>query len=146
MVEFKRILVPTDFSETAERALDVAVELSKTFGATITLFHTYEVPLYTYQGVPAVPMDYWTPLRNAATRRLEAAVADLRQRASDAKGLLTQGTPWEEILGAAKETDASLIVMGTHGRRGLKHVLLGSVAERVVRLSPIPVLTVRGAS
>jgi nucleotide-binding universal stress UspA family protein len=143
MTEFKRILVPTDFSEGAESALDVAIDLSKKYGAQITLLHCYEVPLYVYSGAPPVPADYWTPIQNAASRRLEAAVAELARRSPEAKGLLSQGAPWEQILHAADETKADLIVMGTHGRRGLTHVLLGSVAEKVVRLSPVPVLTVR---
>jgi nucleotide-binding universal stress UspA family protein len=143
MTEFKRILVPTDFSESADDALNVAVEISKKYGATITLMHAYEVPLYTYPGVPAVPADYWTPIRNAATHRLEAAVAELVKRSPEAKGMVSQGAPWEQILQAAEETKADLIVMGTHGRRGLKLMVLGSVAEKVVRMSPVPVLTIR---
>jgi nucleotide-binding universal stress UspA family protein len=143
MTEFKRILVPTDFDEGADGALDLAVDVAKKYGASITLLHAYEVPLYVYSGVPAVPADYWTPIRNAASRRLEAAVADLEKRSPGAKAMLSQGAPWEQILQAAEETKADLIVMGTHGRRGLTHAVLGSVAEKVVRLSPIPVLTVR---
>jgi len=145
MTEFKRILVPTDFSEAADSARDVAIDLSKKYGASITLLHCYEVPLYVYSGAPAVPADYWTPIRNAASRRLEVAVAELAKLSPQAKGMLSQGVPWEQILHAADEAKADLIVMGTHGRRGLTHVLLGSVAEKVVRLSPIPVLTVREA-
>lgn len=143
MTEFKRILVPTDFDEGAEGALDIAVDLAKKHGASITLLHAYEVPLYMYSGVPAVPADYWTPIRNAAAQRLEAAVAELVKRSPGAKGMLSQGPPWEQILEGAKETKADLIVMATHGRRGLTHAVLGSVAEKVVRMSPIPVLTVR---
>jgi nucleotide-binding universal stress UspA family protein len=145
MTEFKRILVPTDFSEAADRARDIAIDLSKKYGASITLLHCYEVPLYVYSGAPAVPADYWTPIRHAASRRLEVAVAELARRSPETKGMLSQGVPWEQILHAADETKADLIVMGTHGRRGLTHVLLGSVAEKVVRLSPIPVLTVGAA-
>jgi nucleotide-binding universal stress UspA family protein len=143
MTEFKRILVATDFDEAAESALDLAVDLAKKHGATITLLHAYEVPLYTYSGAPPVPVDYWTPIRNAASQRLEAAVAELVKRSPEAKGMLSQGSAWEQILQAADETKADLIVMGTHGRRGLTHAVLGSVAEKVVRLSPVPVLTVR---
>lgn len=143
MVAFKRILVPTDFGEAANAALDIAITLSEKYGAAITLFHTFEVPLYTYQGVPPVPVDYWTPIRDAAARRLDAAAAEARKRAPETKSLLAHGSPWEEILAAAKEVGADLIVMGTHGRRGLMHAFLGSVAEKTVRLSPVPVLTVR---
>ena len=144
MIEIKHILVPTDFGEASDRALDLAVELANKYGASLTLMHAYEVPLYTYQGVPPIPVDYWTPVRDGATRRLELAVAELQKRVPEAKGVLTHGAPWEEILGVAKESGASLIVMGTHGRRGVVHAILGSVAEKIVRLAPVPVLTVRG--
>ena len=144
MNEFSHFLVPTDFGEAATRALDLAVELSKKFGAALTLLHVYELPLplVPYPGVPALPPAYTDAFRDAAQGRLERALQELRQRIPAAKGALRPGVPWEVILEFAKQEQVSLIVMGTHGRRGLQHMLLGSVVEKVLRLSSVPVLSV----
>lgn len=87
---------------------------------------------------------YWPvdDLQRAAKDALNAAVAKAKERYLKTNGLLACGEPWREILEAARERGADFIVMGTHGRRGLTRVLLGSVAEKVVRLSPVPVVTV----
>jgi len=145
MNEFARILVPTDFGDAAARALDMAVELSKQQGGSLLLFHAYDipVPLGAYQVIPALPPGYLETFRDAADRHLGEAVAELQKRVPAAKGVLACGQVWHEILEAAKREQATVIVMGTHGRTGLRHAFLGSVAEKVVRLSPIPVLTVR---
>jgi nucleotide-binding universal stress UspA family protein len=148
MNQFTHIVVPIDFGEAAMRALDIAVELSKTYGASLSLLHAYEIPLplVPYPGVPPLPSAYTEAFHEAAQRRLDGALAELRKQVPAAKATLACGAPWEKILEVAKKEQASLIVMGTHGRRGLKHALLGSVAEKVVRLSPVPVLTVRAES
>ena len=146
MNEFTRILVPTDFGEAASRALNLAVDVSRKFGGSLFLVHAYEVPVALaapYPGLPPLPAGYLDSFREAAQARLDRALAELRKEFPEAVGVLRSGAPWEEILEVAKEKSATLIVMGTHGRRGLKHALLGSVAEKVVRLSPVPVLTVR---
>lgn len=145
MSEFSHILVPTDFGASAARALDIAVELSQKLGASLTLLHAYEIPmaLDTYQDAPPIPAEYSEFTRQAAQRRLDEALTELQKRAPNARALLKYGVPWQQILEAVDEEHPSVVVMGTHGRRGLKHVLLGSVAEKVVRLSPVPVLTAR---
>lgn len=145
MNEFTRILVPTDFGEAAKHALDMAVALSKEHSGSLLVLHTYEipVPLGAYQGIPALPPGYMDTFRDAAQRRLDEAVAEVQKQTPSARGVLACGAPWEEILEIAKREQATIIIMGTHGRRGLKHAFLGSVAEKVVRLSPVPVLTVR---
>ncbi len=140
MAAFGHILVATDFSETSRGAIDVACELASDSGAALTLVHTCEVPVYTE--VP-VPPDVMVPIVDGARARLEDLVRSLQPACPRAKAITRVGVPWEQILAAAEEVGADLIVLGTHGRRGLAHALIGSVAERVVRLAPVPVLTVR---
>lgn len=143
MTEFKHILVPTDFGDSSEKALDVAVDLAKKYGAKLTLLHTYEVPVYAYPGMVYTAADLLTPMQDRAQAECDRALKTLRERVPGAMALLRFGTPAQEIQEAIKETHADLVVMGTHGRRGVNHALIGSVAEKTVRLSPIPVLTVR---
>jgi nucleotide-binding universal stress UspA family protein len=143
MTGFTRILVPTDFGASADRALHVAVELCDKLGASLTLLHVCELPMYAYSTLASVPGDFLMPISEAAQQDFEAALVALRLRVPAAKGILRNGVPWEVILAAIDETRADLVVMGTHGRRGIAHILLGSVAEKTVRLSPVPVLTCR---
>jgi nucleotide-binding universal stress UspA family protein len=146
MIQFKHILVPTDFGESAQRALDIAVDLANKYGSTLVLLHVYEVPALVYEGMIVSPVDLLTPVREAAERQFDEALGKLRSRVPRSKGFLTVGAPWQEILRAVADEGADLVVMGTHGRRGVHHVLMGSVAEKVVRMSPVPVLTVRSAT
>jgi nucleotide-binding universal stress UspA family protein len=145
MIEFKRILVATDFGESSEQAVLLAIDLADRFGATITLLHVYEVPEYVYFNDIQPRIEGWiAPIRAAASKRLEEALAKIRGRIPGATSLLLQGRPGDEIVNAIGKTHPDLVVLGTHGRRGLEHVLLGSVAEKVVRMASAPVLTVRG--
>lgn len=141
MFVFKHVLVATDFSEASGLALELAASIARQAGATLTVVHACELPIYP-EAIPSA--DLLTPITAAAGKRLDAVVTGLRDRCPGALPLLRVGAAWEEILAAAAEVGADLVVVGTHGRRGLSHAVLGSVAERVVRLSPIPVLTVRG--
>lgn len=141
MFVFKHVLVATDFSEASSFALELATSMARQSGAALTVVHACEVPIYP-EAIP--PADLLTPITAAAGRRLDGVVDGLRDRVPGAVPLLRVGAPWEEILAAAAEVGADLVVVGTHGRRGIAHAVLGSVAERVVRLSPVPVLTVRG--
>jgi len=139
---FRHILVPIDFGEASESAFDLALELATKFEAKVTLVHVTWLPPYYYSAYAeglAWPTD---ELDHMAKKQLDAAVASARVRYPNIEGALAAGEPWERILETAKERAADLIVMGTHGRRGLTHLFLGSVAEKIVRLSPIPVLTV----
>jgi nucleotide-binding universal stress UspA family protein len=143
-MRIQRILVPTDFGPGADAALDDAIDLARTFGATIVLMHCYGLPSYAYAGPEAtITADYVTALEQAARETLEAAVAKRKDAGVPVAGALYWGAPWEEILRAIRDHQIGLVVMGTHGRRGLAHALLGSVAEKIVRMSPVPVLTVR---
>jgi nucleotide-binding universal stress UspA family protein len=135
---FKHVLVATDFSDSSSRALDLALALARD-GAELTVVHVCEVPAFTEL---SGSIDLVTSLTDAARSRLEEHMGPIRNSFPAAKAVLEVGTAWEQILAAAAVARADVIVMGTHGRRGFAHALLGSAAERVVRLSQIPVLTV----
>ncbi|HVJ94100.1 MAG TPA: universal stress protein, partial [Labilithrix sp.] len=142
----KNILVPTDFSDTATEALDYAIDIAEKFGARVTVLHTFEIPLVGLPDGALVPTaDIAGRILNNAQQALDDTLEARQDRGVELKGVLKQGEPRETILAYAKDTGADLIVMGTHGRRGLAHLLLGSIAEYVVRTSPQPVLTVRAS-
>jgi nucleotide-binding universal stress UspA family protein len=141
---FGHILVATDFTESAQCAVDLAVEMCHKFAADLTLVHCWEAPSYSYGGGLYVPVDLITPIEKGASRALEEALTELKKRIPGAKSVLRSGSAWEEILVTATAIQADLIVVGTHGRRGLNRALLGSVAEKVVRMAEMPVLTVHG--
>jgi nucleotide-binding universal stress UspA family protein len=147
MLTIRTILVPVDFEAPSERAVDAAADLAKLFDAKVIVVHAYELPYYPYPGVaaPTAGTDLPAAIRAAATAGLDSVVRKVRERAPRAEGILRMGAPADEILAVAKEHGADLVVMGTHGRTGLARALLGSVAEKVVRRSEAPVLTVRGA-
>jgi len=143
---FERILVATDFSDSSQQALELALRLAEKFDSELTLVHTWEAPNYSYAAGLYLPVDVVAPIERAAAARLEEAVTQLKLRFPAAKSLLRAGVAWEEVLGAATQIKADLIVMGTHGRRGLERALIGSVAEKVVRMARVPVLTTHGAA
>ncbi|HYQ45764.1 MAG TPA: universal stress protein [Polyangiaceae bacterium] len=140
---FQRILVASDFSESSEQALNLALSIAEKFGSELTLVHSWEAPDYSYAAGLYLPLDVIAPIERAAVARLEEAMTQLKQRFPAAKSMLRSGIAWEQVIDAATAMKADLIVMGTHGRRGLQRALLGSVAEKVVRMSRVPVLTVR---
>ena len=142
---FQDILVPFDFSDASRRALDLALDLGRVHGARIRLLHVCEVPAYAYPGIEFSPVDLLAPLAEAGEERLMQLVQEVKVRYPDATGVFKIGSPSEEILAAVVETPCDLVVMGTHGRRGIPHAVLGSVAEKVVRQSKAPVLTVHAA-
>lgn len=139
---FKKIVVATDFGKASERAVEFAIEIAVRFGAQLTLVHSWEAPSYAYGGGLSMPVDVITPIQQAAEAELQQALEGIEQRVPSAASSLRSGLAWEEILAAASEVGADLIVLGTHGRRGLSRALLGSVAEKVVRMASIPVLSV----
>jgi nucleotide-binding universal stress UspA family protein len=142
MKTFTNILVPTDFSEPAEHATEMAINLALQLDCKLTLVHVHATPIYYGYGEGL----YWPAeeIAREARKALDVALAKVKERYPRADGVLVGGNASDEILSTAKERGADLIVMGTHGRRGLAHVFLGSVAEKVVRRSPVPVLTVGG--
>lgn len=133
---FRHILVPTDFEDSAEQALDLAIALASKRESKLTLVHA-ERPPASKEGSRASSVDFE---RNAQTA-LDAAVARAKKSCTDVESVLAIGSRWERILEVATKRHADLIIMGTHGKEGLSRVLLGSVAERVVQMSKVPVLT-----
>lgn len=144
MPPFDHLLVPTDFSPSAQCALEKAVVLAKHLGASLTLLHVIELPVYAYDVQMANPVDILTPARAAAEQAMTRLLAEVRAQVPGASSLLRVGRTADEIVDAVRATGADLVVIGTHGRTGILHLLLGSVAEKVVRLAPVPVLSVRG--
>jgi nucleotide-binding universal stress UspA family protein len=137
---FKRILVPTDFGEPAEHALDIAIELATKFGASITLLHAYQLVLpVAYAEAFTWPTE---EIEKEARKTLDAHLVRAKARYSDCEAMLKPGTAAVEIVSVANQLKADLIVMGTHGRRGPSRLMLGSVADRVLRTASAPVLTV----
>jgi nucleotide-binding universal stress UspA family protein len=141
----RSILVPVDFSPCSDKALDYAVAFSKQFGAGLVLLHVVEPMVYpeNYLAVPTVNEDINASLTKAAEEKLGIQRERIGVDDSKVEGMTRLGRPYVEIVEAAKAAGADLIILGTHGHTGLKHVLLGSTAERVVRHAPCPVLTVR---
>jgi nucleotide-binding universal stress UspA family protein len=144
--EFTRILVPVDFSGESGRAIEYAVALAKKVGGTIELLHVVEDPIASGAwGAEAYVMnvpELLAELVEEATRRLGSIKAGCDQSVPMGTRVVT-GPPARSIAAIAEAERPDVIVMGTHGRTGLSHLVLGSVAERVVRTAPCPVLTVR---
>jgi nucleotide-binding universal stress UspA family protein len=144
MNTFKHILVPTDFSPSSEAAIDTAIDLAQRFDAKVTLLHVWQLPIYPYMEAMMNMAALTGEVERGATEALEKQVQQVRGRFPGVQSALQMGLPWQAILELVKAQQVDLVVMGTHGRRGFEHLMLGSVAEKVVRLSPVPVLTVRG--
>jgi nucleotide-binding universal stress UspA family protein len=146
MIALKHVLVPTDFSDTSDSALRYGKALAAAFGATLHVVHIIEEPygqpwaVEAYGFSLAALQDEWI---KDAQARLAGSLTEEERKAVNAVTTTVLGHPVMEILRYATENKVDLIVMGTHGRGPLGHVVLGSVAERVVRKAPCPVLTVR---
>lgn len=141
---FKEILLPTDGSTGVKKAIESAVAIARVFDARIHVLFVVEPPRYQEFGSGMALGNVMESLREAGQQGLEATVRMVRELGMEpAAQQIKQGHPAEEIVGYAKAHGIDLIVMGTHGRRGLNRVLLGSIAEEVVRSSEIPVMTVR---
>ena len=144
MSRFRKILVPIDFSDHSSAALDVAIDLARSYGSTLHLLHCYPIDpgAISPYGI-VIPEGFDRDVREAAGNQL-ARWADKAAAANVAvEQHLSSMFPAEVIARTAEEIGADLVVMGTRGLAGLKHVLLGSIAERVLRLAPCPVLTVK---
>jgi nucleotide-binding universal stress UspA family protein len=140
----KRILVAIDFSDCARKALQYALPLAKEHGAAITLIYVVQTPAYPggeFGRLDYVPME--AEMRESGKKALATLIEKEICDAVPVDSIITTGAPAHEITEAAKRIPADLIVISTHGRTGLKHVFLGSVAEMVVRHAPCPVLIVR---
>ena len=150
MVRIRQILVPTDFSATSDAALDYAREVASRFGASLHLLHVLQDP---FVAGPLVADAYVADTPGVRTTILDDARARLAHRVArrdretfDVSAEAVFGRGADTIVEYAADRHIDLIIMGTHGRTGVAHLLLGSVAERVVRTAPCPVLTVRAAA
>jgi nucleotide-binding universal stress UspA family protein len=147
MIALKRVLVATDFGETAQVALNYGRELARAFGARLDVLHVCDSIVARGIGVDGFVPDYTMlqkDLETDARTKLESLLYDEDRAMLNAQAvLITSSTPALAIAQYAQESHADLVVMGTHGRGAMAHLLLGSVAERVVRIAPCPVLTVR---
>jgi len=145
MIRLKQILVATDFSEPSDAALNYGRELAHAFGAHLHILHVVDNLMATMvgpEGYVGNLMEIQRDVEEAARKQLEALINPEDRRDLDAKPvLLTSSTPAFAIVNHAKEAGTDLVVMGTHGRGGFGHLLMGSVAEKVVRSAPCPVLS-----
>jgi nucleotide-binding universal stress UspA family protein len=146
MVKIESILTPTDFSETAEWAVSYALDLARQLDASVHLVHVVLYPI----DVGGWPEAYGATFAGLREEMRQDAAIRLATRAKSIKDVkvstdVRDGSPAREIVEAARGRKCDLIVMGTHGRGGFSHLMLGSVAERVVRTAPCPVLTVGSA-
>jgi len=145
-LEIRKILCPVDFSESSKHALGYAVGFSRMCNAELEIMHVAVMPFVGLPDYPTIPDFSPEVIREyeaACGRRLEELVEEVKADCPRVSAHLVVGVPFVEIINRAREWAADLLVMGTHGRTGLPHVLIGSVAEKVVRKAPCPVLTVR---
>jgi universal stress protein A len=140
----QRFLVPVDFSEDANQAVKYATDLASKLGARMTLLHVIQLlPFGSGDMGVTVPYTYTQDLEAEITSRMQVYLERVTAAGLEGEIAVAHGVPFQEILETAKAQQVNLIIMGTHGRTGLQYVLMGSVAEKVVRLAPCPVLVVR---
>jgi len=144
MPKIKAILVPVDFTEYSNKAVDYAVVIASQFRAKILLLHVIEQ--FTYSVTDTIQMvNHYAALKAVAEPLMESLRRGVSRKGVPVNTLVARGNPYLKIVEQARKSRSNLIVMGTHGRTGIPHLVIGSVAERVIRLAPCPVLTVRGA-
>ena len=148
-MKVKKILVPIDLSDVSQKALDYAIEFSRPFAAELIVLHVVEPVYYASMANIYGPVTDLSMLfeeqRREAKKQLAKIDAQVRKSRVPVRTVLGYGSPYLEILEGAKKVKADLIIMATHGRTGFSHMLIGSVAERVVRRATCPGLTVRVA-
>ena len=141
-MKIETILVPTDFSEHADKAFETAIELAKVFGSRIELLHAYDFGRWVTLAEVTFAESINANLRLAATKKLQSLVEQANTDGVDVSTRAALGIPSQVIINCAEETNADLIVMGTRGLGAVKHLLLGSVAARTIQNAQCPVLTV----
>ncbi len=144
-MQIKTILFPTDFSNGARAAMDYALSLSKDYGAKLILLYVIQdisiAEWYIPSSISAA--DLVEDMQKSAGKEMEKWGEEAAARVKDVEKMIVRGIPFVEIIKTAKDRNADIIVIGTHGRTGIDHMLFGSTAEKVVRKSHCPVLTVR---
>ena len=145
-MKIRRILVPTDFSASSDKAADHAAALARDLGGSLVVVFVEGIFTYGLSGDlmgSTAAIQFFEEHRRDATARLERLRERLAKTGVPVRAVFTQGVPWQAIGDVARRVRADLIVMATHGRTGMSHVFMGSVAEKVVRTAPCPVLTIR---
>ncbi len=143
-IEVRRILVPVDFSDHAPPVIEWATHLAKAHGSRILLLHAYHLPVEFQQLEGAyLPQDFWANVKSEAEQSLGVYRDQIADQGIEVEVLVREGYPATVIEEEVERQDADLVVIGTRGHSGLKHLLLGSIAERVVQKAPCPVLTVK---
>ncbi|MCP4039450.1 MAG: universal stress protein [bacterium] len=139
-----KLVVAVDFSETSDRALETAIVYAKQFGASLDLVHAFTLPVaFVSPYEVAIPEGFFEDARNAAMARLDENLATANEAGVDAKGTMTEAPATKAIIEFVEEHNIDLLIMGTRGNTGLKHVLLGSVAERTLHRAGCSVLVVK---
>jgi nucleotide-binding universal stress UspA family protein len=144
-MQFRHILAPTDFSDYSKQAVVFALELAKKFGAKLSILHVVELPPYPVEGyvAPSLTATFLDDLERQASQELAQVVPEAESAGVDVARLVTVGSPYRKILDMTEAEQVDLIVMATAGRTGFSHLIMGSIAERVVRTASCPVLTIR---
>lgn len=143
-IDVRRILVPVDFSEHAQRVIEWATHLAEEHGSKVILLHAYHLPVEFQQLEGAyLPQDFWANVKSEAQQSLSTYAEQITRAGVEVETVVREGYPATVIEEEAERQQADLIVIGTRGLSGLKHLLLGSIAERVVQKAPCPVLTVK---
>lgn len=146
-MQLNHILVPIDFSRDADAAIEMAISLAKQLGSRITVLHViHEVYIGVGEMAAALPPSYIEDIEAEVEREVQTHVNKVIAAGLSGDSIVMHGVPFQCILDTAADQNIDLIVMGTHGRTGLKHVLLGSVAEKVIRMASCPVLVTRAVS
>jgi len=144
-MQIKTILFPTDFSQGARAAMDHAISLAKDYNAKLILLYVIQDISIAEWYIPSTlsVTDLVEDMQRSARNEMEKWGTEVSAKVKDVDKMVVRGVPFVEIIKTAKDKNADLIVIGTHGRTGIDHMLFGSTAEKVVRKSPCPVLTVR---
>lgn len=144
-LDIQKILVPVDFSEYSKMALDYSIEFSKRFNSELILIYVIEPIVYPSDfGLGQIPINQVDfEIQSKAEEELKKLIDEKVPPEVKSSSVVRTGKPFLEIINAAQEFNCDLIIIATHGHTGIEHILFGSTAEKVVRKSPIPVLTVR---
>ncbi len=145
MIEFKNILIPCDLSENARIALPFAADLARKYNARIHILHVFDEQLLSpiYFETGGTSQEYYDKLQEEFSTALKTFIGNTNVEGIEIEQKLISGNPFVEIVRYARKASIDLIVLSTHGRTGLMHTLMGSVAEKVSRKAPCPVLTIR---
>ena len=143
-INIRKVLCPIDFSQHADLVVEWAAHLAEEHDSEVILLHAYHLPVEFQQLEGAyLPPDFWSNVKSEADQTLSKFAEELRKSGIDVETVVREGYPASVIIDEAADQSVDLIVIGTHGLSGLKHLLLGSIAERVVQKAHCPVLTVK---